>query len=168
LRESDIQMRDRDGWAPPKKIVTVFQPGRPNPFQQLMPQAEFINAGSPEAAAEHIADADAYFINVGRGETTDSDALVAALESGSIAGAGIDVAWPEPLPDGHGLWTAPNLVMSPGLVKVERTMKYEMNDFAKGVAIEVDESARDLRAMIDALSMDTTASFQSKRGTTPW
>ena len=56
---------------------------------------------------------DAYFINVGRGETTDSDALVAALESGSIAGAGIDVAWPEPLPDGHGLWTAPNLVMTP-------------------------------------------------------
>ena len=55
----------------------------------------------------------AIFINVGRGETVDTDALVSALQSGSIAGAGLDVAAPEPLPDGHPLWTLPNVVMTP-------------------------------------------------------
>ncbi len=55
----------------------------------------------------------AFFINVGRGGTVDTDALVAALENGDIAGAGLDVTDPEPLPDGHPLWKAPNLVITP-------------------------------------------------------
>lgn len=59
-------------------------------------------------------------------------------------------------------------VLSPGLVKVERTMKYDMNEFAKRIAIEVDESARNLRAMIAALDMDSTASFQGANGTISW
>jgi hypothetical protein len=59
-------------------------------------------------------------------------------------------------------------LMSPGLVKVERTATYEMGDFAKSIAIEVDESARNLRAMIGTLSLDTTASFQSINGDLPW
>ena len=59
-------------------------------------------------------------------------------------------------------------VMSPGLVKVERTATYEMGEFAKGVAIEVDESARNLRTMIDSLSIETTASFMSINGAPPW
>jgi phosphoglycerate dehydrogenase-like enzyme len=44
-------------------------------------------------------------INVARGPHIDTDALVAALESGSIAAAGLDVTDPEPLPDGHPLWS---------------------------------------------------------------
>lgn len=59
-------------------------------------------------------------------------------------------------------------LMSPGLVKVKRTATYEMGDFAKSIAIEVDESARNLRAMIDTLSLDTTASFQSINGDLSW
>ena len=59
-------------------------------------------------------------------------------------------------------------LMSPGLVKVERTATYEMGDFAKSVAIEVDESARNLRTMIDSLSIETTASFMSISRTPPW
>ena len=39
--------------------------------------------------------------------------LPAALTSGGVAGAALDVAYPEPLPDGHSLWSAPNLVMTP-------------------------------------------------------
>ncbi|MEJ2580832.1 MAG: NAD(P)-dependent oxidoreductase [Acidobacteriota bacterium] len=55
----------------------------------------------------------AFFVNVGRGGTVDTDALVAALSEGSIAGAGLDVTDPEPLPTGHPLWKAPNLIITP-------------------------------------------------------
>jgi D-2-hydroxyacid dehydrogenase (NADP+) len=55
----------------------------------------------------------AFFINVGRGGTVDTDALVAALNDGAIAGAGLDVTDPEPLPEGHPLWQAPNLIITP-------------------------------------------------------
>ena len=55
----------------------------------------------------------AFFINVGRGGTVDTDALVTALVSGEIAGAGLDVTDPEPLPEDHPLWKAPNLIITP-------------------------------------------------------
>ena len=55
----------------------------------------------------------AFFISVGRGASTVTDDLVAALESGQIAGAGLDVTDPEPLPAGHPLWTAPRVIITP-------------------------------------------------------
>ena len=55
----------------------------------------------------------AYYISVGRGATTVTDDLVAALRAGDIAGAGLDVTDPEPLPAGHPLWTAPRVLISP-------------------------------------------------------
>jgi phosphoglycerate dehydrogenase-like enzyme len=55
----------------------------------------------------------AYFISVGRGASTVTDDLVAALRAGELAGAGLDVTDPEPLPDGHPLWTMPRVVISP-------------------------------------------------------
>jgi phosphoglycerate dehydrogenase-like enzyme len=39
--------------------------------------------------------------------------LVDALNAGAIAGAGVDVTDPEPLPDGHPLWTAKNIIITP-------------------------------------------------------
>jgi len=55
----------------------------------------------------------AYVVNVGRGTTVDEDALLAALESASIAGAAVDVTAVEPLPEQSPLWDAPNLIISP-------------------------------------------------------
>ena len=55
----------------------------------------------------------AYFINVGRGKTVQTDALVEALESGQLAGAGLDVTDPEPLPSEHPLWQMPNVIITP-------------------------------------------------------
>lgn len=55
----------------------------------------------------------AYFISVGRGASTVTDDLVAALQAGEIAGAGLDVTDPEPLPAGHPLWTTPRVLISP-------------------------------------------------------
>ena len=55
----------------------------------------------------------AHYINVGRGPTTVTDDLVAALASGRLGGAGLDVTDPEPLPAEHPLWTADNVVITP-------------------------------------------------------
>jgi len=50
----------------------------------------------------------ARFYNIGRGTTVDQAALMAALESGRLASAYLDVMEPEPLPPAHPLWAAPN------------------------------------------------------------
>jgi len=55
----------------------------------------------------------AWLVNVARGRHVDTDALVAALDSGSIAGAALDVTDPEPLPDGHPLWDLENCIVTP-------------------------------------------------------
>jgi phosphoglycerate dehydrogenase-like enzyme len=55
----------------------------------------------------------AVLVNVARGGLIDTDALIAALQAGTIAGAGVDVTDPEPLPDAHPLWDAPNLIITP-------------------------------------------------------
>jgi phosphoglycerate dehydrogenase-like enzyme len=54
----------------------------------------------------------AILVNVGRGPTIVTSALLAALESGRLR-AGLDVTDPEPLPRGHPLWKAPNLLLTP-------------------------------------------------------
>jgi phosphoglycerate dehydrogenase-like enzyme len=65
--------------------------------------AEFFAAMKPTA----------YFINVGRGKSVVTDDLMAALESGELAGAGLDVTDPEPLPTDHPLWRLPNVIITP-------------------------------------------------------
>lgn len=55
----------------------------------------------------------ALFYNIGRGSTVDQSALIAALESGKLAAAYLDVTEPEPLPPDHPLWTAPNCFITP-------------------------------------------------------
>jgi len=57
----------------------------------------------------------AYLVNTSRGPVVDSDALLAALEAGAIAGAGIDVYDAEPLPGDHPLRRAPRTVLTPHL-----------------------------------------------------
>ena len=55
----------------------------------------------------------AIFINVGRGGSVDTAALMAALESGRLAGAGLDVTDPEPLPGDHPLWRRKDVIITP-------------------------------------------------------
>jgi len=55
----------------------------------------------------------AYLVNVARGAVVDTLDLVTALNGEVIAGAGVDVTEPEPLPDGHPLWTAKNVIVTP-------------------------------------------------------
>ena len=68
----------------------------------LMSTAEF-SAMKPQA----------WLVNVARGGIVDTDALVAALTQGEIAGAALDVTDPEPLPPEHPLWTMDNVLITP-------------------------------------------------------
>jgi glyoxylate/hydroxypyruvate reductase A len=52
-------------------------------------------------------------VNIGRGELADQEALCDLLDNGHLSGAVLDVFDPEPIPEGHRLWTTPNLVVSP-------------------------------------------------------
>jgi phosphoglycerate dehydrogenase-like enzyme len=75
----------------------------------LLPETVgIIGAEQLAAMADH-----AWLINVARGAHVDTDALVAALDAGTIGGAGLDVTDPEPLPDGHPLWARPNVIITP-------------------------------------------------------
>lgn len=65
--------------------------------------------GATELAAMK---ANAALINIARGALVDQEALLASLNSGHLAGAGIDVTDPEPLPDGHPLWQAPRCIVT--------------------------------------------------------
>jgi len=55
----------------------------------------------------------AYIYNIGRGPIIDQDVLIELLNSGHIAGAGLDVTTPEPLPDDSPLWDMPNVILTP-------------------------------------------------------
>lgn len=78
-------------------------------------------AAAHTSASERIVDAqllselgpETILVNVARGALVDTDALVSALQAGQLGGAGIDVTDPEPLPDGHPLWTCPNTIVTP-------------------------------------------------------
>ncbi|MEM7803275.1 MAG: NAD(P)-dependent oxidoreductase, partial [Chloroflexota bacterium] len=54
----------------------------------------------------------AYFINLGRGGTVDEQAMIEALHSGEIAGAGLDVFATEPLPEESPLWEMENVMIT--------------------------------------------------------
>ena len=54
----------------------------------------------------------AYLINIGRGATVDEPALIQALQTGQIAGAGLDVFAEEPLPSDSPLWNMENVIIT--------------------------------------------------------
>ena len=75
----------------------------------LTPQTRHIIGAAQLAAMS----SSAWLVNVARGGHVDQDALVEALRNGSIAGAALDVTDPEPLPEGHPLWSLPNVLITP-------------------------------------------------------
>lgn len=85
-----------------------------------------------------------WLVNVARGGLVDTDALVAALESGSIGGAALDVTEPEPLPDGHPLWSLYNCLITPhvgntwamGLAALPGLVRHNVEAFVEGRPLE--------------------------------
>lgn len=96
--------------------------GLPEELLKLTAQADvIINTAPLTPQTKGIFDAaffaktkpSAYFINVARGGSVVTSALVDALRSNRIAGAGLDVTDPEPLPANHPLWRLPNVIITP-------------------------------------------------------
>jgi phosphoglycerate dehydrogenase-like enzyme len=75
----------------------------------LTPETEGL-IGRDELA---LMESHAWIVNVARGRHIVTDDLVAALRTGAIGGAGLEVTDPEPLPDGHPLWTLGNCIITP-------------------------------------------------------
>jgi phosphoglycerate dehydrogenase-like enzyme/glyoxylase-like metal-dependent hydrolase (beta-lactamase superfamily II) len=100
----------------------VFSLDKPNRLMDLLPRADVVVLACPLTAQTQglIGEAQlramketAYLINVARGGLVQTPALAAALKQKQIAGAGLDVTDPEPLPPGHPLAELSNVVISP-------------------------------------------------------
>jgi glyoxylate reductase len=95
---------------------------RPAELDDLLDRSDFVTLHCPltpatrglidEAALRRMKPT-AYLVNTARGPIVDTDALVRALHAGELAGAALDVTDPEPLPAGHPLLDAPNLLVVP-------------------------------------------------------
>lgn len=112
-------------------VIGVSRSGRPvdgaevhpaSELLQVLPRADAVICALPlsddtrgmfDAKAFAACKPSAFFVNVGRGAVVDQAALTAALNSGGLAGAGLDVTDPEPLPPEDPLWAAPNLLITP-------------------------------------------------------
>jgi phosphoglycerate dehydrogenase-like enzyme len=91
-------------------------------WRELLPEADYIVIAAPltdatrgmvDAAAFARMKREAYLINIARGEIVETEALLAALRGGQIAGAGLDALPEEPLPPDHLLWSTPNVWITP-------------------------------------------------------
>jgi phosphoglycerate dehydrogenase-like enzyme len=108
------------------EVTLVGQRARPgvlalSEVEGLLPTADAVVAMLPGTeATHHLLDAEflgrlrdgAVVVNAGRGSAVDTDALLAELMSGRLRAA-LDVTDPEPLPEGHPLWSAPGLLLTP-------------------------------------------------------
>ncbi|MBM3774078.1 MAG: D-2-hydroxyacid dehydrogenase, partial [Acidobacteria bacterium] len=111
----------------PKDIsMTYFTRGvyPPDKLRELLPRSDVVFMAAPHTPESdkmlgpdefRMMKRGAYFIAVSRGKTYDGQALVKALDEKHLAGAGLDVTDPEPLPKGHPLWKFENVVITPHL-----------------------------------------------------
>jgi phosphoglycerate dehydrogenase-like enzyme len=116
------------------RVTGVTRRGQPHPdadamlpvsrLREALAEADYVAVAVPlsDATCALIGAAElaacprhAVLVNVGRGPVVDGAALERALAEGSLAGAGLDVTDPEPLPPSSALWRMPNVVISPHL-----------------------------------------------------
>ncbi|MBT1672855.1 D-isomer specific 2-hydroxyacid dehydrogenase family protein [Curtobacterium flaccumfaciens pv. flaccumfaciens] len=98
------------------RTVTTDELDRVLPDADVVMIAAAMTSGTAKLFGEEqfrIMKPSARLVNIARGGLVDTDALVAALRTGEIAAVGLDVTEPEPLPDGHPLWSEPGAVITP-------------------------------------------------------
>jgi glyoxylate reductase len=109
------------------------------PLDELLERSDFVSLHAPltpqtrgliGAAELDRMKPSAILVNTARGPMVDMDALAAALHEGKIAGAGLDVTDPEPLPPDHPLLEAPNLVVTPHIGSASHRTREAMADMA--------------------------------------
>lgn len=148
-------------------VIAVSRSGRPVPgavetlpvnrLGEIWSRTDHVVVAAPATpATKHLIGAEelaalrstSWVINIARGSLIDTDALVDALASNSIGGAGLDVTDPEPLPDGHPLWALPNAIVTP---HDSNPPQRRVAAFADHVAANVARfsSGQDLIAKVD-------------------
>jgi phosphoglycerate dehydrogenase-like enzyme len=94
----------------------------PDRLDSVLPEADVVFISAPHTPQSEgmmgarqfdLLKKGVYFIAVSRGKLYDTDALVRALDSRRLSGAGLDVTNPEPLPKGHALWKFENVIITP-------------------------------------------------------
>jgi phosphoglycerate dehydrogenase-like enzyme len=110
IRRHPTPMAGADEVVGPDRLLEVL-PGRRLVVLALSLTDE--TRGMVDAEALAAMDDDAWLVNVARGGHVITDDLVTALQSRTIGGAALDVTDPEPLPDGHPLWSLPNCLITP-------------------------------------------------------
>ena len=147
--------RHPSGSAPPSFESVVG----PQALDSLLPWADFVVLAVPDTPeTQHMIGvrqlesmrSDAYLVNVARGSVVEEVALVAALQRGAIAGAGLDVFQEEPLPPSHPLWSLQNTVLTPHVSGV--TPQY----FERALALFSDNLSRYMegRPLRNAVSLE--------------
>ncbi len=95
---------------------------KPDQIDEVLPRADVVFVSAPHTPKSHkmmgasqfeLLKPHSYFIAVSRGGVYDLDALVRALDSKRLDGAGVDVTDPEPLPKTHPLWKFENVIITP-------------------------------------------------------
>lgn len=121
-RAAAFSMRVLGSRRRPAPIAGVEQVVGEEAWRALLPEADYLVLATPlTSATKGMLDAaalaqlrpSAYLINIARGEIINTDALIAALEQGRLAGATLDVVPEEPLPPEHPLWRTPNVWITP-------------------------------------------------------
>ena len=111
-----VDLRD----IPPSIFVQRVVP--PDMLDSVLPEADVVFVSVPHTKTSEgmmgprqfeLMKHGSYFIAMSRGRVYDHDALVKALDTKRLAGAGLDVTDPEPLPKGDSLWKFPNVVITP-------------------------------------------------------
>jgi D-3-phosphoglycerate dehydrogenase len=77
----------------------------------------------------------AFFVNVGRGDLADSGAVTAALQSGHLAGAALDVFEPEPIPADHPIRVMPNVLLASHIASVSTPAVRTLRETAARIAL---------------------------------
>jgi glyoxylate reductase len=118
------------------KVLIV---GRGGDLHQALQHADFVSLHAPltpqtrhmiDAPALHAMKPGAILVNTGRGGLVDQPALAAALTSGHLAAAALDVTDPEPLPPDDPLLQAPNLLILPHIGSATHTARAKMTSLA--------------------------------------
>ncbi|MFN0146737.1 MAG: 2-hydroxyacid dehydrogenase [Dehalococcoidia bacterium] len=115
-------------------------------LEDLLRRSDFVSVHTPltpetrgliGAAQFALMKRTAIFVNTSRGQVVDQDALVEALRSGAIGGAGLDVTDPEPLPSAHSLFTFDNAVITPHIASASLATRSRMAEMAAANIIAV-------------------------------
>ncbi len=124
---------------------------------EMLPQCDYLVLAAPlTAATRHMIGArelaamkpTAWLINIARGGLVDEMALIEALRSGEIAGAGLDVFEREPLSVESPLWEMPNVIISPHIAGLYRQM-HEVEADHFGAELQRFLGGKTLRSLVD-------------------